>query len=246
MIRYIVSLFFVGTILMTSSGCFSIHTGDEFEHIAPGMWKMNFWFNNGEERIPVLMEVKNTDNEKDNEVYFYTAGETLTPSRISFVDDTLFCYFDGTSRYLHLQHEIDEMEGYLYDEAEVETPIKAHVKHNQMVRFDDLYEPDANINEIEGTWNMEMTLRDGTTTTATLELNRQKGNIMYANLTMVDKALAVNNMRLEGIIQKDKLYLSGFDGKNVVYLTAVGKESVFLDKGSLRVNQEQIYWTAKR
>lgn len=235
--RYILAL----AVLATWMGCFSIErNGGAFERIAPGNWRGVFTLDDGE-KVPVTFDVQ-----APNQWSFRNGDSALQPDSIRFWGDTVFCYFEPQQAHLKLIYEINLMEGYLHDDSGQTYPIKFLAQSGAYTRFPDLY-PVQLPGDIAGDWTLQCSEPQDTAQqfSAQLRLSMAQSPILRAKLSVQDSTQAFA-LDLEGIVQKEKIYLSGFDGRRVVFLTGSVLDAAYMDNGALRIGHKMYYWKATR
>lgn len=232
--RYLV--FSIITICLLSS-CWNIKKGEPIEGVAPGTWRAIFKL--GRQNVPILYEVKNSNNEKPLQLSFNTGEQKVISDTAYLFGDTLFAHFEKAQTKLKVVYQIDQMNGYLYDQKRQFYPIEFSGIKGPRHRFPNIRSKP--IIELTGEWSMIANVKEDSSTTATLRLiamdNKVAGTIYRKN---------GQSYPLEGTVQGAKLYLSGFDGKHVVWINANIKDNQHLDEGSFRVNEESFFWKATR
>lgn len=232
--RYLIFSLLIACLL---SSCWSIQKGETIEGVAPGIWRGVFKLDR--QNVPVLYKVKNSNNEQPLELSFQTGDETLRSDTAYLFGDTLFAQFAEAQTTLKVIYQIDQMNGYLYDQNNQVYPIEFSGIKGPRHRFPDIRE--KALVELTGEWQVTASAEEGSSIAATLRLsttnNKVKGTIQREG---------GQRYPLEGTVQGAKLYLTGFDGKHVVWLSANIKDNQHLEKGSFRVNAESFFWQASR
>lgn len=230
-------LLFSIIIICLFSSCWNIKKGEAVEGVAPGIWRGVFKL--GRQNVPVLYEVKNSNNDQPLQLSFKTGDQTLLSDTAYLFGDTLLAYFKPAQTYFKVVYQIDQMNGYLYDQNNQIYPIEFAGIKGPRHRFPDIREKP--LAELTGEWKVIANVKEDSSTTATLRLvttkNKVTGTIQREN---------GENYPLEGTVQGSKLYLSGFDGQHVIWLNAHIKDEQHLDEGSFKVNEESFFWQASR
>jgi hypothetical protein len=240
--RIIINILTITTIVLLLSSCFAIQRGDEFSHIAPGIWRGLFVFGSDSlaEKVPVNFEVLNTDKGKDFKIEFINGKTRVKADSIRFWGDTLYAWFDSHKRYLRLICEPGLVEGYFYDVNNKDYPIEFYAQFGQQHRFLDLrLTPKFNAS---GVWAMDILDEGENIIPAKLELSVTKNRVLASLQTEKDSVAT----QLEGTLQNDKLYLSAFTGNKVILLKADLRDSVTMGRGSIRVNNKSLACSAKK
>lgn len=215
-------------------GCWDIQTGQPIDAFAPGLWRGQFHLD--QQSVPVLYEVHNTDNERPIAFVFRTADQQVISDTAYYFGDTLYAFFEEANTYLRATYQIDQMDGHLYDATEQRYPIRFSAIKGPKHRFPNIREtPLANLT---GEWNLSAGYAQDSSATGTLRLSTQN-NTATGQLRFGEGTYTV-----EGTIQGNKLYLSGFDGQTVVWISALVMDANHLDKGSLRLNDQTYYLRA--
>ncbi len=216
--------------------CFDLQTGEPINGIALGTWRGAFILE--DQVVPVMYEISSSDKGKTFEVVFKTAQQKLKADAVRLWGDSLFIDFHKTNSQLRLVCQIDQMDGFLYDNTEQEYPIVFTGQNAIMHRFPDIRKtPTA---DLTGDWQLEANSNQDSTQNARIRLVAQE-NYIEGKLLMKDRADIV----LEGTVQGDKLYLSGFDGKTACLLSATIEHSKKLTQGNLKLNNKSFFWEAE-
>lgn len=239
----------ISTILFGTSACIGIGTGEPFDKIPSGKWHCTFVFDNATDKVPVIIEVTGTNKKEEQTKIFIVSGDNrLEPDRIAFVEDTLFCYFDQDQTCLKLNYrykmEVSHMKGKFMDQRSNASfiPIMTEVLYRSVDRFPD-YHPIGDI-QPEGEWDITVTSDKGKSAEGKLSIER-KGKLLKSTIRLQSDLVSFDT-HLEGIAQKDQIYMSGFNGKYVIGLEATVYGETVIDKGTLRLNRRKYYLTAKR
>lgn len=228
--------FFVGILFaITLCSCWDIQVGNPVQGIAPGTWRGVFKLD--EQIVPIIYEVKNTNNEQPIEVLFYTGNAVIKGENASIFGDTITVRFPKTKTYLKLVYQIDQMDGFLYFESEKQYPVPFAGYYGLLQRFPDLRKTPKT--DLTGEWRLELSRQDSSSQAQlrlTVDKNMAKGQLLLGE----DRQYPV-----EGTVQDDQLYLSGFDGFNVYLLHATIQGNKTLANGSLHFNDEQYFWEAQ-
>lgn len=224
-------LFFI-FIIISFTSCWDIQIPNELQGLAPGQWKGTFLLDG--HTVPVMYDVLMTDKKID--VVFKTAGQELKADSVRKWGDTLFINFDKTHTQIKLIYQIDQMDGFLYDQSGAEYPIPFAGQHGIQQRFPDVRQ--TPIADITGNWLIKANVSADSTLSGTLRL-MAKNNYVEGQLQLGNQNLAI-----EGAIQGEKLYLSGFDGKTICYISAIAKDSKLLTGGKLYLNTKSYFWEA--
>ena len=231
MLRLFVFLLFLGSL----SSCWDLKTGDPIDAFAPGLWQGRFYLD--QQMVPVLYDVQNTDNERPIVFVFRTADEQLVSDTVYYYGDTVFAYFDAHQTYLKAIYQIDQMEGFLYDQSARNYPIRFTGLKGPKHRFPNIREQP--IADLTGEWTLNAGITQDSSITGSLRLTAQN-NTATGTLLLQGKTY-----KMEGTVQGNKLYLSGFDGRTITWLGTLIQDANTLDKGTLRVNEDFYYLTAK-
>ncbi len=212
--------------------CWDIKTGKPVHSVAPGVWRGNFMLN--DQSVPVMFEV--SDHKLMN-LTFKTGQNELRADSLRMFGDTLFAHFYKTNTMLKVVCQIDQMDGFLYDNSGDEYPIAFAGQNAILHRFPAVRnKPLANLT---GDWEMKANVSKDSTIYARVRFVA-KENYIEGVLFMNDEF----SIALEGTVQNDLLYLSGFDGKNVCLLNATILNNKTLSKGSLILNNKNFFWEA--
>lgn len=215
--------------------CWDLQTGKPVEGVASGVWRGTFLL--GDQVVPIAYEVLNTDNDKPIEIIFKTAKQELKADEVRVWGDTLFIEFYKTNSVLKVVYQIDKMDGLLYDKTGDAYPIVFAGQYAMMHRFVDIRKtPTANLT---GEWLVSATGEQDSLINGNVRL-AANNNYLEGTLN-----LNGNSILLEGTVQGDKFYLSGFDGKTVALFSATIGESKKLNQGNLKINQQSFFWEGK-
>jgi hypothetical protein len=228
-------LFILIALSFLFTGCWSIETGQKVDKLAPGIWRGVFMV--GEYNIPVMFNVKNTDNDLPTEITFEEENTLLKADSIRFWGDTVFIHFESSKTYLKLKYEVSLMQGHLYDETGQEYPLVFHAKNSIIHRFPDIRKEPTS--DLTGVWSMTINAED-TVASGQLEL------AVDENAASAVLLVEGTKLKLEGTVQGDKIYLSGFDGKKVCLVSAEIVDKNVLNKGNLMINNKAFFWTGSR
>ncbi len=234
LMRYLVYSLLIICLL---SSCWFIEKGDAFNGIAPGTWRGVFKLSR--QSVPVLYEVKNSDNDLPLQLSFQTGATTVVSDTAYLFGDTLLASFALTQTQLKVVYQIDQMNGYLYDLTEQQYPIEFAGIKGPRHRFPDIREQP--LVDLTGEWQVTANAAEDTSITATLRLSADN-NKVTGTLTRENGM----TYSLEGTVQGSQLYLSGFDGRQVLWVNAKIKDNQHLEAGSLRINGESFFWEAQR
>ncbi len=230
-------LFFSLLISCLFSSCWSIEKGEQFKGVAPGLWRGVFKL--GQQNVPVLYTVNNSDNDQPLQLSFKTGTTTVRSDSAYLYGDTLIAHFAAAQTRLQVVYQIDQMNGYLYDLREENYPIEFSGIKGPRHRFPDIREQPAI--ELTGEWEIRANITEDSSTTASLRLNANKnkvtGTLQRAN---------GSSYPLEGTVQGEKLYLSGFDGRQVLWVNGNIQNAQALNEGSLKLNRESFFWEGSR
>ena len=246
MIKQYVYAFLALLFLSTLSSCWSIEVGQRFEHIAPGPWLGVFGFSTEipskimeekrdsiiRDKVPVEFLVNSDSAGVPKNFQFISGSDTITSDSLKFWGDSVFVYFLAAKTNLRVVFEVDNMQGYLYDMEEIEYPVQFKAKAGKYARFPDIRR--APISDITGNWDL-LIANNETENTHEGQIDfRVATNTLYAKL----HASELNKeTHLEGTIQGKYIYLSGFDGKTVIFLSGeISEDGKSLVKTSLRVS----------
>ena len=215
--------------------CWNIEpSAESFKRLAPGPWRAIFILGEGETEDLVQanldMFVEQVEG-SEPEFYFFSGLDTLRPSRLRYLNDTIWAEFDEHKTVLRINYEIELMKGGLY-EAETGKPknllFSAH--RGYMKRFPDLgKEPVGNLS---GLWRLSGQSRGG-----------EQGNwdlFIEAEGTKLRGYWADEKAKipLAGTIQGGQILLSGFDGGQAVLLKAKTKDAQRIEAGALYLNRQ--------
>lgn len=221
-------------------GCWGIQTGKPLNNIAPGEWRGVFMLDEQhKDRVPLVFQVLTNDSNKTVGLAFKNGSQVIQSDSLRFWGDTLFVYFRQQQTYMKLIYEVNLMEGWLYTSNEAEYPLEFQAQSGRFPRFPDVRR--TPIHDINGQWSVLMEGAADSLQTVVLDINT-KGNYAEANLKMNDGQSFV----LEGSIQGDQIYMSGFDGKNVLMLSALATNPKSLQKGHLSINYEKRLFMATK
>lgn len=215
------------------SSCWDLQIGTPVQGIAPGTWRGAFMLEN--HAVPVMYEVLNTSNDKPIEVIFKTGKEELKADRVKIWGDTVTLFFDKTNTHLKLVYQIDQMDGFLYNNDNDNYPIVFAGQHAIMHRFPVVRkEPKA---DLTGDWTVTANVGQDSTVTGNIRFSTNE-NYIEGKLTLANQKV----LTLEGAVQDDKIYLSGFDGKRACWLSATIADSKSLVEGSIIINEATYFW----
>jgi len=240
--KHIIKFLALTFVILSLGGCFAIQRGDEFKHIAPGIWRGIFVFGDDSlaEKVPVNFEVVSKEKGGDIQLEFINGKTRLKADSLRFWGDTLYVYFDGTKKYMRLIYEPGVVEGYLYDSEKKDYPVEFYARHGHKQRFLDLrLKPKFDIN---GVWAMDILDESEDIIPARLELIVEK-NKVFASLKTAKDSVATD---LEGTIQNDKLLLSAFTGNKVLLIKADLRDSLTMGRGSIRYNGKELVCSARK
>lgn len=232
----ILLLFVAISILLTS--CWDLRTGPDIEGFAPGTWRGVFKLD--DQAVPVIYEIRNSNNDKPIEFIFKTEQQNITADSAIIWGDTLFAYFGASNTYLKIIHQVDQMDGFLYDKTGAEYPIAFAGIYGLQHRFPDVRKtPKANIT---GEWKIIATVENDSTLEGTLRISTDGKNKATASLQFPTYP---QKIYLEGTIQASKIHLSGFDGKKVCWISANIESAKKLSQGNLKLNNQGYFWEAE-
>jgi hypothetical protein len=221
-------------------GCFAIQKGDQYKHIAPGIWRGLFLFGEDSlaDKVPVNFEVKAKGDKISLE--FINGKSRVKADSLRFWGDTLYAWFDNHKKYLRVIYEPGLVEGYYYDSEKKNYPIEFYAQYAQKHRFIDLRK--KAIHDISGVWAMDILDEAENIIPTKLEIAVDK-NKVTAMMLMEKDSLPTE---LEGTIQHDKLFLSAFTGDRIILVKAVLKDAKTLGQGSIRINTKELACAAKK
>ncbi len=222
------------------SSCFSIQTGRPFEYIAPDDWRGVFVTDaTTAERAPVLFQVKSDEKGKPQKLVFDNGLSQMETDSLRFWGDTLFAYFNKSKTYLRVIYEINLMEGKLFFEDDSEYPLVFQAQSGKFPRFPDVRrEPIA---DISGLWQADFA-QQGVDSMQVLQFEfQQKENVVKAKLKIGEI-----DAHLVGNIQGNQLYLSGFDGAKVYFLSALVQNNKSITRGKIAVNLQKYVFNATK
>lgn len=220
------------------TSCWDLQTGQAIREVAPGTWRGVFKLE--DQVVPIMYEIRNSNNiDQPVELIFKTAQQELKADQVTILGDTLFADFNTANTQLKIIHQIDQMDGFLYDHSGKEYPIIFAGVYGILQRFPDVRKtPTANLT---GDWKLIATIAQDSTLEGVLRITT-KDNYATATLKLNHKN---QTMVLEGTVQGSKIYLSGFDGKTVCWLSANIKDSKTLNQGNLKLNNKNFFWEAQ-
>ncbi len=222
------------------SACFDIQQGQPFQYIAPNAWRGAFVTDaTTAERVPVLFEVKSDEKGMPQKLVFDNGLSQTETDSLRFWGDTLYAYFGKSKSFLRLIYEVNLLEGKLYFENDSEYPLVFQAQSGKFPRFPEVRrEPVA---AISGIWQADFAQADSDTMqTLQLEFD-QKENEVQALLK-----IGQINAHLSGSLQGNQLYLSGFDGGKVYFLSALVQNDKTLTKGKLAINLQKYVFNAQK
>jgi len=218
--------------LLTS--CFDIQLGEPIQGIAPGIWRGVFVLD--DQSVPILLEISN-NKDKSIGFVFKTGGQELKADAVRLWGDTLFADFKKTNTQLRVVCQVDQMDGFLYDNTDSEYPVRFTAKNAMMHRFPNAKKtPTTNLT---GDWKISAHSAQDSSLTGNVRF-MAKDNYLEATLLLEGQ----KSILLEGTVQGSKLYLSGFDGKTACLLNATIESSKSLTEGSLKLNNNSFFWVA--
>lgn len=225
----------VVTTLLTS--CWDLQMDDKIEGFAPGTWRGVFKLE--DQAVPVIYEIKNSNNDKPIEFIFKTEQQNIAADSAIILGDTLFAYFDASNTHLKIIHQVDQMDGFLYDNAGNEYAIPFAGIYGIQHRFPDVRKaPKANLT---GEWKLIATIEKDSTIEGILRISTDGKNKATASLQFPTYP---QKIYLEGTVQASKVYLSGFDGKTVCWISANIENAKTLNQGNLKLNNKGYFWEA--
>lgn len=230
------------------SSCFSIErNGKEFGRLAPGSWRGVFTLDDGE-KVPVNFTV----NPEDPTRWTFIDGKGQTvPDSLRFVVDTIYCRFKDS--YLKLVYEYNLMEGYLYPTNRGHYPVKFLAQNGAYPRFPDYHPADlpAGMDGLSGTWTLRLQDEQSQPGDTASVQARLQIDVPETGSSALDARLQADlpggervEMELRGIVQKNKVYFSGFNGTYVTFLSAAVLDGDAMGNGSLRFQQRRYYCDA--
>jgi hypothetical protein len=224
-------LFFI-FILSGLSSCYDLQLGESVEVVASGTWKGTFIIDN--QKIPILFEVQTL--EKDSLQFLFIDGnDTTKADKVRPWGDSLFVSFTKHQKELHLKYNVDEMQGFLFDLKKEEYPIQFYGQFALNNRFPDIRQkPKA---DLTGNWQLDIVMDADVVEKGQLILNNV-GNHVSGTFKM-NQQLEIS---VEGTVQGDRIYLSGFDGNHVCLLSADIMNNEILTKGNLILNNTTATW----
>jgi hypothetical protein len=223
-------------ILLTS--CWDLRTGSPIEGFAPGIWRGVFKLD--DQMVPVIYEIKNSNNDKPIEFIFKTEQQNIAADSAIIFGDTLFAYFGATNTHLKIIHQVDQMDGFLYDNTGEEYAIAFEGIYGIQQRFPDVRKtPKANLT---GEWKLIATIEKDSTLEGTLRISTDGKNKATASLQF---PAYPQTIYLEGTVLASKIYLSGFDGKTVFWISANIENGKQLNQGNLKLNNKGYFWEAE-
>lgn len=232
--RILLLLTFVAVIL---TSCWDLQTGEPIRGVAPGTWRGVFKLD--DQVVPIIYEIRSADKDKPIEFIFKTAKTELKADHVKIWGDTLFADFKASNTQLKIIYQIDQMDGFLYDHSGAEYPIAFAGINGILHRFPDVRkEPIA---DLTGEWKVNAVVGPDSTTQGVLRITA-KQNYVEATLKLANQN---KELLLEGTVQGSKLYLSGFNGKTVSWLSANINDSKTLNQGNLKLNNKSFFWEAQ-
>jgi hypothetical protein len=228
------------SVFLSFYGCFAIQKGDQYKHIAPGIWRGLFLFGEDSlaDKVPVNFEVI-TDGEKIS-IEFINGNSRVKSDSLRFWGDTLYAWFDNNKKYLRVIYEPGLVEGYFYDSEKKNYPIEFYAQYAQKHRFLDLRKkPKFDIN---GVWAMDILDETENIIPTKLDIKVDKNRVI-AMMKMEKDSLPTE---LEGTVQDDKLFLSAFTGDRIILVKAILKDKETLGQGSIRINTIELACAAKK
>jgi len=232
----ILLLFISISILLTS--CWDLRTGPDIEGFAPGTWRGVFKLD--DQAVPIIYEIKNSNNDKPIEFIFKTEQQIIAADSAIIWGDTLFAYFGASDTYLKIIHQVDQMDGFLYDNTKAEYPIPFAGIYGIQHRFPDVRKtPKANLT---GEWKLIATVEKDSTLEGILRISTNGENKATASLQFPTYP---QKIYLEGTVQASKIHLSGFDGRKVCWISANIESDKKLTQGNLKLNNQGYFWEAE-
>ena len=155
------------------------------------------------------------------------------------IKDTLIIEFPQGDSYLKVLFEDNILEGYWHKSRKESYQIHFIAKHGQSHRFTTLKKPPTT--DLSGNWEMHLGLED---TLPEIVLGKFVQNGNHLTGSMLSKS--GNYGFLDGTVQTNKMYLSYFDGVQMILLEALIKPDGTLS-GVLREGIHEITtWSARR
>lgn len=228
---------FVSFILLSLflSSCWDFQTGTPIEGFAPGKWRGVF--KTKDQTIPVTFEVRTNEENKPFDIVFKTGKQVIKAEAVRTYGDTLYMSFQNGNTELKVVYQVDQMDGFLYYKNNERYPVLFAGQYGLNYRFPDVRkEPTA---DLTGDWNINASITKDSTIQGNLRLQVQKN---YAEGTLLFEG---ESIALEGTVQHDKIYLSGFDGQTVCLVNATILDSKTLSKGSMLINDINYVWSAQ-
>jgi hypothetical protein len=230
-------LFFISIAILLTS-CWDLQTGTDIEGFAPGTWRGVFKLD--DQAVPVMYEIKNSNNDKPIGFTFKTEQQDIAADSAIIFGDTLFAYFGASNTYLKIIHQVDQMDGFLYDNTREEYPIAFAGIYGIQHRFPNARKtPKVNLT---GEWKLTATIEKDSTLEGTLRISTDGKNKVTASLQFPTYP---QKIYLEGTVQASKVHLSGFDGKTVCWISANIESSKKLTQGNLKLNNKGYFWVAE-
>ncbi|WMX14091.1 MULTISPECIES: hypothetical protein [unclassified Aureispira] len=231
-------LFLLISISILLASCWDLQADTAIEGFAPGTWRGVFKLE--DQAVPVIYEIKNSNNDKPIEFIFKTEKHDVAADSAIIFGDTLFAYFGAANTYLKIIHQVDQMDGFLYDNTGEEYAIPFAGIYGIQQRFPDVRKtPKANLT---GEWKLVATIDQDSTLEGTLRISTDGKNKAAASLQFPTYP---KQLHLEGTVQDSKIYLSGFDGKTVCWISANIENSKQLTQGNLKLNNKGYFWEAE-
>lgn len=216
--------------------CWDIRVENKIQGIAPGNWRGTFNLN--DKKIPINFEVKKIKNGEDK-IIFTSADFSISPDTSYQYGDTLFINFNDLETSFKLVTEIDKMEGFLYDLNKYNYPVRFYASNTSLERFPNVRKTVKN--DISGNWKYKANMSKD----STLE-NEIKFIVEENDLSVYVRKDSGMTYVMEGTIQGDVFYASGFNGKEVTYLSGKVVGEHLIDKGELIINDQIYYLSASR
>ncbi|MCP4438035.1 MAG: hypothetical protein GY810_03750 [Aureispira sp.] len=222
--------------ILSNLGCLGIEKGKPFEHVAPGNWRGVFIVEG--EKIPITFNINSSEEGQPQNFVFFNGEHQLQSDSLRFWGDTVYVYFDDAQSHLRLIYEVNLMEGHWFDKTEKSYPISFQAQNAQTHRFPNIRM--TPVDNITGTWAVKAIVSQDSTLETQLriatEKNKATGSLVIDNNTSIP---------LEGTIQGDKIYLSGFDGRHICLFNATIADLTALHEGVLIINNESMFCTAQ-